>query len=359
MRSPINIVILTPGFAADEKDTTAFPSLQLYTKHLFSHYPALNLQIITFHYPFHEGRYRWNGIQVYSLAGKGRKWYKPILWIKIIMLLFRLKKNSGINVIHSFWLSETVLTGMLFCRLTGTGFLATAMGQDVTAGNKYLRLLCRFTFNLTMISEFQSQCLEKFRRTAIYKVIPFGIEPSYYRGLATKRDVDVIGVGSLNSIKNYDRFIGVIGILARRLPGIRCRIIGEGLERTRLEKVAAEKGVHKNIFFAGSLPYEEVIKEMGSAKVLLHTATFEGQALVIMEALAAGQYVVTTPVGIATSITSKKLVTGFTIEDLASHTAEFLELPDPDFSPEIHYTMEDTCREYDTVYRQLIRRKGE
>ena len=358
MRSPINIVLLTPGFAADEKDTTAFPALQLFTKHLLIHYPDLKLQIITFHYPFHEKKYMWNGIPVHSFAGKGRKWYKPVLWIRILMLLFRLRKSGGINVIHSFWLSETVPTGMIFCRLTGIGFLATAMGRDVTGSNKYLRVLRLFTFNLTLISEFQSHCLEKFRKSLIYEVIPFGIEQSYYNKMANDRPVDVLGVGSLNSIKNYDRFIGVIGILAGRFPGIRCRIIGEGVEKSRLEEKAAAIGGGRNIIFAGSLPYEEVIKEMGSAKVLLHTSVFEGQALVITEALAAGQYVVSTPVGIATSIVSEKLMTGVTMEELASHTAKFLELTDPDYTPGIHYTMEDTCRAYDSVYRQLISRKG-
>jgi 1,2-diacylglycerol 3-alpha-glucosyltransferase len=358
MRSPINIVLLTPGFAADDKDTTAFPSLQLYTRHLSLHHPLVKLQIITFHYPFYAGEYTWNGIRVYSFAGKGRKWYKPFLWIKILILLFRLRKSEGIHIIHSFWLSETVFTGMLFCWLTGTGFLATAMGQDVTSKNKYLRVLRLFTFNLTLISDFQSRYLKTFRRSGIFKVIPFGIEPSYYNGPTNERPTDVLGVGSLNSIKNYNQFLEVIEILVRRFPEIHCRIIGEGIEKAHLEEVASVKGVGKNVFFAGALSYKKVISEMESAKILLHTATFEGQALVIMEALAAGMYVASTPVGIAISLSSKKLMTGTTREELAGHIIKFLEQTDHDFIPEVHFTIEDTCREYISIYQSLAPEKG-
>ena len=353
MRSQIKIVLLTPGFAADESDTTTIPSLQLYTKSLSSHYPGLNIKVITFHYPFKKGQYTLNGIQVYSFAGKGRKWYKPFLWINILMLLYRIRKNTGIDIVHSFWLSETTFTGWLFCRLTGTAFLATAMRQDVMKSNKYLRILRFFSFNVTMISGFQSNFLKPFGKSTVYKVVPFGIDPSFYHRLKNERTLDILGVGSLNSVKNWDQFLEIIEILVSRFPSIRCKIIGEGPEKAHLEETVDTKGLGKNIFFTGSLPYNEVIEEMESANVLLHTAKFEGQALVILEALASGSYVVSSPVGIATSLTSKKLMTGINTEELVCHLINIFSLKDPDFEPEIHFTIEDTCREYNSIYHTL------
>ena len=97
---------------------------------------------------------------------------------------------------------------------------------------------------------------------------------------------------------------------------------------------------------------------MVSGKVLLHTSKFEGQGLVITEALAAGQYVVCHPVGIAASLSSKKLLTGTTLEDLAGQLTKILQLTDPDFTPEVHYTIEDTCREYYAICRALVAAKG-
>jgi glycosyltransferase involved in cell wall biosynthesis len=358
MRSPINIVLLTPGFAADEEDSTAIPSLQLYTKSLSFQHPGLNIQVITFHYPSVTGNYSWNNIQVHSFAGKGRKWNRPFLWIKILILLYRLRKSAGIDVVHSFWLSETTLVGLLFCRLTGIRFLATAMGQDVTKNNKYLRILRLFSFNLTMISGFQAGYLKPFGKSKIFKVIPFGIDTSYYHGLTNERTTDILGVGSLNSVKNYDHFVEIIEILVSRFPWIRCRIIGDGSERAYLEQNIAGKGLGKNIFLTGTLPYEKVMEEMVSSKVLLHVSKFEGQGLVITEALAAGLYVVSTPVGIATTLSSKKLMTGSTREDLAGHLTRVIQLADPDFTPEIHFTIEDTCRDYLSIYESLAIAEG-
>jgi glycosyltransferase involved in cell wall biosynthesis len=93
---------------------------------------------------------------------------------------------------------------------------------------------------------------------------------------------------------------------------------------------------------------------MQTAKILLHTSKFEGQGLVITEALAAGLYVVSYPVGIAASIHSKKLLTGTTREDLAGHLTNLLQLPDPDYTPEIHFTIQDTCKEYHSIYEALL-----
>ena len=137
MKSPINIVLLTPGFAADEMDTTAIPSLQLYTQCLTSQHTELNLQILAFQYPYHSGKYTWKGIPVYSAAGKGYKWNRIFTWIKILWVLKRIHKSSGIDLVHAFWLTEATFIGLIFCRLTGVPFLATAMGQDVTKKNKY------------------------------------------------------------------------------------------------------------------------------------------------------------------------------------------------------------------------------
>ena len=112
-----------------------------------------------------------------------------------------------------------------------------------------------------------------------------------------------------------------------------------------------------NIQLAGELPYEKVVNAMCSARILLHTAKFEGQGLVITEALAAGLYVVSYPVGIAASISSKKLMTGNTPAELAGHIHTILQ-SEPDYTPDIRYTIGDTCREYLEIYQALCTGKG-
>jgi len=167
--------------------------------------------------------------------------------------------------------------------------------------------------------------------------------------------IDILGVGSLNKIKNYSEFVEIIRSLVISFPTIRCHIIGEGSERAAIENSIRKNKLDGNIELRGELDYTKVMEELPMGKILLHTSTFEGQALVIMEALAAGLYVVSHPTGIAASLQSEKLFTGKTKEDLIQHLFRLLQMGYPDFSPEIHYTIEQTCSTYVSIFQSKVK----
>jgi 1,2-diacylglycerol 3-alpha-glucosyltransferase len=357
MKPALNIVILSPGFAADENDTTSVPSLQLFTRFLQSHYHDLHIRIVAIQYPVKSGNYSWHGLPAFSAGGRLKKLTRIFTWIKVLIHLYRVRRKTGIDIVHTFWLTEATLIGLVFCRLSGTRLLATAMGQDVKATNKYLRILRIFSFDVTVLSQFQHDYMQNFKNTNVLKVIPFGTDASYFKVKTKSRDIDILGVGSLNQVKNYEEFVEIIESIAVIYPGIRCEIIGEGDKRQGIENVIKEKGLENNIILRGDLSYSNTIEEMHSGRILLHTSTFEGQALVITEALAAGLYVVSHPVGIAAGLKSEKLLTGIGKDDLVRHILSLLDIRQPDHSPEIHYTIDDTCREYHSIYQSIFKAK--
>lgn len=355
MKSVNNLVILTPGFAADETDTTAIPSLQLLIRAYQANYPELNIHVVAFQYPFVHGNYFWHGIPVYSAGGKNGKINRMITWCRVLIRLFTIHRKNRIGLLHSFWLTETTLIGLLFCFFTRVRFLATAMGQDVRRSNRYLRILRFFPVNIVPISSFQADLLNRYPRFHLVKVIPFGVDTTLLPQMKYERTIDILAVGSLNTIKNYPEFVEVIRSLRLSFPSVRCQVIGEGSERSSIERLIAEHKLEEMITLRGELSYSETMKVLQSGKILLHTSLFEGQALVITEALAAGLYVVCHPTGIATSLHSGKLFTGVTKEDLIQHLLRLLQLEDPDFLPEIHFTIEDTCRNYSTIFQTAKR----
>jgi 1,2-diacylglycerol 3-alpha-glucosyltransferase len=357
MKSPVNILILTPGFAADENDTTSVPSLQLFIRFLQSNYTDLTIRIAAIQYPVKSGNYTWHGLQAYSAGGRLRKFNRILTWLKVLVHLYRLRRKTGIDIVHTFWLTEATLIGLIFCRLTRTRLIATAMGQDVKAENKYLGILRFFKFDLTLLSHFQHEYVKTYKNTNVLAVVPFGVDLSYFKALPVIRDIEILGVGSLNQVKNYEEFVEVIQAIAINYPGIRCKIIGEGYKMPGIETVIKEKGLDKNITLAGNLSYTNTIEEMHRGRILLHTSTFEGQALVITEALAAGLYVVCHPVGIAAGLQSEKLMTGQDTDELVRHILSILEMRQPDHSPEIHYTIDDTCKEYYSIYQSILQEK--
>src|ERR1035437_9359608 len=97
MKSNKTIVLLTPGFPKDEQDTTCTTYLQDYVLSFAKLYPKINLKVITFQYPYKEGNYKWNNIDVYSAGGKNTKYfYKIITWIRVWRQLSRINKESEI-----------------------------------------------------------------------------------------------------------------------------------------------------------------------------------------------------------------------------------------------------------------------
>jgi len=357
MKSKINLVVLTPGFAADEKDSTAIPALQLFLGNFHSLHPEINIRIISFHYPFYRRNYIWKGIQVHAAGGTQNKYLKIFLWIRILICLFKIRKTNGIDIIHTFWLTETTLIGLLFGRLTGIHVVSTAMGQDIKKPNRYLSLIRLFNINLITISEFQANYIHGFVRTKLLKVNPFGVDLSYFQQKHGERNIDILAVASLNKTKNHLHFIDIIASLVQVFPGLVCGIIGEGNEREQIEQLLLKNGLEKRIELFGQLPYEEVIKKMQSCKILLHTSIFEGQGGVITEALASGAYVVCYRVGIAWNLVNKKLRTGRNKAELEQHLKHILLDKIPDYSQEILFTIEDTCSVYNKIYHTLVSAK--
>jgi glycosyltransferase involved in cell wall biosynthesis len=353
MRSINKLVILVPGFATDEQETTAFPSLQLFLNNLLKEYPGIKISVIAFHYPFAERHYNWKGMDVYSAGGNKWKTGKLRTWYRVLKHLFRIRKTSGIDIVHAFWLADTALIGIFFRFITGTPLLLTAMGQDVKSQNRYLKVLPLKNVSVTFLSGFQLDYNPSLSLKCKSRIIPFGIDPEFHNEQLSARTTDIIGVGSLNAIKNYPDFIDIVHAVSNVIPHLRCRIVGKGSELKRIKDLLLETKTAEIITLTGELQYEQAIREMSGAKILLHTSVFEGQGLVITEALASGAYVVSYPIGIAKDLKCKKLIVAETKAELIKTLISILQKEDPDYSGEVFYTIRETCKSYMEIYNTI------
>jgi len=108
--------------------------------------------------------------------------------------------------------------------------------------------------------------------------------------------VRVLAAGGLHRAKRFDRFIAAVSAARASRPGITATIAGAGPEQKHLEAQAGSLGLLPDaIRFAGHCP--DMAGAFREADIFMLTSDHEGFPNVILEAMAAGLPVITTPAG--------------------------------------------------------------
>jgi len=95
--------------------------------------------------------------------------------------------------------------------------------------------------------------------------------------------------------KNYGTLLQAVAALVPSLPNVHLIMMGDGPERPALEAAAAELGVTDSVHFLGWR--SDVADLLPLLDVFVLSSLSEGLPLVVLEAMACGVPVVTTPVG--------------------------------------------------------------
>lgn len=289
-------IILTPGFPADESDTTCLPAFQQFAQSVKKLYPQYQLTVITFQYPFVAHEYLWNGIRVIALGGSNRPRLQRFLtWCRAYKVLKRLKKEEKIIGLLSLWLTECALVGKIFAKFHRLKHYMWLIGQDAKKNNQYIKRIKPKGREIIAMSDFLKEEYFKNHGELPFMIAENGIVESNFPEFNTgERPVDILGVGSLTALKNYSLFIELVQELKKDFPNINASLIGAGEEEPRLKKKVAELQLEKNIRFEGLRSHSEVFERMNQSKVFLHTSHYEGNSTVLMEALYSGCYTFST-----------------------------------------------------------------
>jgi glycosyltransferase involved in cell wall biosynthesis len=104
---------------------------------------------------------------------------------------------------------------------------------------------------------------------------------------------DILFVGRLLANKNVNVLLEALASMKKELPGLCCRIVGEGPERSRLESLSIDLGLEENVIFHDHFPGSAIYGVMKSSKVFALPSEREGFGIVALEANACGLPVVT------------------------------------------------------------------
>lgn len=344
-------VILTPGFPASEEDSTCLPFPQLFVKTLQRENPSLKIIVLSFQYPFHKKKYQWHGITVIPFNGRNRgKLFRLLVWHNVTNSFRKIQTENNVIGILNFWMGECAYIGHKVSRKTGIPAFTWLMGQDARKDNRYFSMVKPAAENLIALSDFLSDEIKKNYAVEPKHIITPGIDKHEFAEHERERNIDIIGVGSLIPLKQFDIFIKVVATIVKKHPHIKAVICGSGPERKHLWNLIEQHHLHGHIVLLEETPHAEVLALMQHSKILLHPSSYEGFATVYNEALYAGVHVV----GFSKPMhhTFEHLHIVNTEEEMMNKVDDILSMEMLRNEPVLTYTIEETCNKVMALYAQ-------
>ena len=236
------------------------------------------------------------GVTVHRLGGSDR------IGVAGGARLARLISRPGFDVVHVHGPLPTVLA-----RLVPQHPPLVSTSHTLWAG---LRRPARLAWRLTASRDAASVAVSAAVAASLpppvasrTRVIPHGVDPDAIA--AARRAAGVVAhdpevvtaltIASHRDVKNYPNLLRAVRVARDAGSPVRLVAVGEGPHIEQHRALARELGLAGDVTFAPPTP--DVLRVIASADLLVVASDFEGQPLVVSEALAMGLPVVATAVG--------------------------------------------------------------
>ncbi|MEW6332629.1 MAG: glycosyltransferase, partial [Pseudomonadota bacterium] len=209
------------------------------------------------------------------------------------------------------------------------------------------RWLAKVADRIIVPAERERQNLLTFYHAPAERVsiIPCGVDPDAFKprdrlaarrmlGLAADAQI-ALYVGRFAPLKGIDRLFAAVARLKERFPRLHLLVIGgdgPDAQSTRgLQQLVHELGVGSRTSFLGRIDQRELPPYYSAADLLAVTSHYESFGLVVLEALACGTPVLSTPVGAVETIirngVNGEVVASPAAADVAEGMARILSRP--------------------------------
>lgn len=234
----------------------------------------------------------------------GQNWRSPNFLFRAIALFPKAVyaaeriRREGVQHIHAHYASHPALVAWIVFRLTGIGYSITVHAHDIFVRTTMLETKLRDADFIVAISTYNRDYLAETIGSWLLektKVIRCGVMPNRYlpgRTIKSGERLEIIHVGSLQPYKGQRFLVEACAQLKDRGLPFRCRIIGEGEERARLQALIKLKGLDGRIELLGAKTQEEVAALLPTANCYLQPSIMtpagkmEGIPVALMEAMA-------------------------------------------------------------------------
>lgn len=117
------------------------------------------------------------------------------------------------------------------------------------------------------------------------EVVHYGFDLNTFTPGGTKHPTPMIGyVGRLKRYKSVDHLLEALPAVVRTVPDLTVKIVGDGDDRPRLERVSARLGLQKVVEFTGFVPEATLVEILRSMWFGVMPSVKEGWGLTVLEA---------------------------------------------------------------------------
>ena len=205
------------------------------------------------------------------------------------------------QVIHAHFSREPTAVARTLAALHGLPFTFTVHGDDLwrEPPDDLDRRAEAAAAIVTVSLAIAEELTRRFGvDPATIHVIPCGIDVADFAPGPHRDDPPlIVAVARLRPVKRLDLLLHALAPLHGSGQPFRCRVIGDGSERSCLETLRDELGLREVVRFVGAASQEVVRDAWRTASIGALTSTSEGMPLALMEAASCGVPVVATAVG--------------------------------------------------------------
>lgn len=186
--------------------------------------------------------------------------------------------------------------------IKGEGILLPCFFKKIWPAIPYVKH-SEIIFTLTEETRQDIQnCLNKVSIT-----IPNGVDLVFFSPVQRKSEFNpqipkIVCISRLESGKGIECALQAMKLIAKKEPKSKLIIIGGGSIYKKLEDLTISIGISNNVEFVGEVPIFEVPNYLFSSNIYLLPSFYEGFSLSLLEAMASGLPIISTPVGIATKL---------------------------------------------------------
>ncbi|MDP1694673.1 MAG: glycosyltransferase family 4 protein [Candidatus Woesearchaeota archaeon] len=239
-------------------------------------------------------------------------WIARFLFIPYVLVFFFhiLRKTPHCDIIHANW-SLTAFLALLAKPIHHKKIILTERSSHlIQLHNPFLKFFIRFTYThvdcLVVLSKTAQHQLSSNYNIPFssFLVVPNGVDiprlsskNSLRRTLHLPQKTIILAVGRLTRDKSLDTLLQAFHHLHVSSNSYHLVLVGDGEDKQRLQDLADTLGLRSFVTFTGKVSHEQVYSYMAASDIFVQTSLKDSGGNVILESMAHGLAIVSTPVG--------------------------------------------------------------